>query len=264
MKNRKSLKAGIIQFDVKLGDIASNIDTASEGIEFLGSKNADMALLPEMWSCSFDNERLGDHAGETPAILEKLSRAAVGNNIIIAGSLPEASGGDIFNTLYVIDKDGSLAGSYRKVHRFSLTEENNYFSAGTRNVVCETSVGPVGLMICYDLRFPELCRSLALKGALVVIVPAQWPLVRVRHWNALLQARAIENQLFMVAANRCGDESDLKFGGHSQIVSPLGNVLAGTGPQPDTFCAELDFQELEEYRKTIPCLEERMPDAYRI
>jgi len=263
MENKKfSFKAGMIQFDVSFGDIDSNLEAAFEGIAFLGEQKADMAVLPEMWSCSFDNENLAFHAERTRDVLRQLSEKAVLHNILIAGSMPEISDGQIFNTLHVIDRDGSLAGSYRKVHLFSLTREDKYFSAGNRHVVCETSLGPLGLMICYDLRFPELCRTLALKDAAAVIVIAQWPLVRIRHWNSLVQARAVENQLFMVAVNRCGLENDLEFGGHSQIVSPLGHVLARAGTQPEILIAAIDYGETETYRKQIPCLKERVPQAY--
>ncbi len=260
----KSLKAGVVQFDVKLGDLDSNLAPALEGIGFLGSQNADIAVLPEMWTCGFDNENLAAHAQKTPAILEKLSETARQQNIMIAGSVPEASGDDIFNTLWLIDKDGSVAGAYRKVHLFSLTGEEKYFRAGNQHMVCQTSAGPVGLMICYDIRFPELCRTLALKGALVVLVSAQWPLVRISRWNTLVSARAIENQIFMVAANRCGTENGLEFGGHSQIVSPLGNVLARGDTNTRALCASLDFQELETCRNEIPSLEERIPEAYEL
>ena len=262
MNAYKSFNAGIVQFDVKLGDVESNIASALEGIHVLGTRDVDMAVLPEMWSCGFDNERLSVYAGKTPAIIDKLSKIASQYNMIIAGSLPESSGGDIFNTMYVVDGNGSIAGSYRKIHLFSLTEEDRYFCAGKKAVVCETSIGPVGLMICYDLRFPELCRSLALSQALVVIVSAQWPRARVIHWDLLVRARSIENQIFMVAANRCGKESSMEYGGHSQIVSPTGEILAMAEDGECTLNARLDLCELSEFRNKIPCLEERVPSAY--
>jgi predicted amidohydrolase len=117
-------------------------------------------------------------------------------------------------------------------------------------------------MICYDLRFPELCRSLALGGAKMVAVMAEWPAERVAHWKALLKARAIENQLFIVGANRCGQDGDLVYAGHSRIISPYGDVLARAGKRPATLSADVDLSLVERVRRQIPCLQERMPEVY--
>ncbi|MEA3280586.1 MAG: carbon-nitrogen family hydrolase [Thermodesulfobacteriota bacterium] len=264
MENRRHLKAGIVQFDVKLGDVESNLETAFQGINFLGAGKADIAVLPEMWSCGFDNQRLTVHAEKTGAIIDRLSQAASKYNMIIAGSMPESFEGNIYNTMYVIDSNGDIAGTYRKIHLFSLTGEDKYFSAGNKAVVCKTSIGPVGLMICYDLRFPELCRSLALSQAILVIVSAQWPIGRTRHWDILLRARAIENQIFVVAANRNGKEGDIEYGGHSQFVTPLGDVLDIAGDKACILNARLNLSEISEFRNKIPCLNERVPGAYVI
>ena len=118
-------------------------------------------------------------------------------------------------------------------------------------------------MICYDLRFPEICRSLALKGARIVLVCAQWPEARIAHWNVLLQARAIENQLFIVAANRTGRDAALSFPGHSQIISPFGEILAKTISPKDEVSSEINFKDIDAFRNHFNCIAERMPDAYR-
>lgn len=259
-----SFKAGIIQFDVKLNDSDYNLNRAIEGINSLEAIGADIAVLPEMWSCGFDNTRLDLHALKTPYILDKLSKKASECKIIIVGSLPESSGKDIFNTSYVIEKDGSFAGSYRKIHLFSLTEEDRYYQAGNKAVICETSVGTIGLSICYDLRFPELGRALTLKGARVIIVSAQWPLERIRHWNILLRARAIENQIFIIAANRCGKDNVTEYGGSSRIIAPGGKILSRAGKEESILHAGIDLNEIDDLRALIPCLHERVPDAYII
>ncbi len=256
------IKAGFFQFDVQLKDVDANLESALSGIKRLSEKNADLAVLPEMWSCGFDNLRLARHARRTPDVLERLSESASRLGIVIAGSLPEYWEGKVYNTLYVVDRDGTIVGKYRKVHLFSLNMEHKFFGAGDRNVVCETSIGPIGLMVCYDLRFPEFCRSLALKGARIVIVCAQWPAIRISHWDILIQARALENQLFMVAANRCGNDTAMEYGGHSRIISPGGGILAGAGEETCIDCADIDFREIDNFRKQIPCLKERIPDAY--
>ena len=120
----------------------------------------------------------------------------------------------------------------------------------------------MGLMICYDLRFPELCRSLVLKGAQMVAVVAQWPAVRIAHWDILLKARAIENQVFVFGVNRCGRDEDLVYGGRSRIVSPRGEDLARTGKREASLTAAVDLGYVEKVREQIPCLRDRVRQAY--
>lgn len=257
-----TFKAGIVQFHVALGNIDANVSLVLQSLDRLGKERAGLAVLPEMWSAGFDHPRLAEHARATPEILDALSRTAARKEMVVAGSLPELADGAVYNTLYVVDADGSLAGAYRKVHLFSVTRENDFFGAGDRSVVCDTLLGRIGLMICYDLRFPELCRSLALNGAQVVVVPAQWPSVRIRRWDILAQARAIENQLFVVGVNRCGIENRTVFGGHSIVVDPSGEVILHAGDKPLTATAEIDLSRIEKVREFMPSLKERMPDAY--
>lgn len=262
MENMQHFRAGIVQFDVRPGNIESNLSSALKGIDQLKALNAKIALLPEMWSCGFDNKNLSEHAEKTDNIIDELSRTASRYNMIIAGSLPESFGNDIFNTMYLIDGDRGLISTYKKIHLFSHAQEDKYFCAGNRAVVCETSVGPVGLMICYDLRFPELCRTLTLSGALLVLTSAQWPLERSAHWDILLRARAIENQIFMVAANRCGMQNSIEYGGSSLLISPFGEILAKAEDRECIISSEIDLAQLSEFRSKIPCLNERMPDTY--
>ena len=261
-KKKQKIKAGVVQMDVILSGTEANLSMAVEQLRILGKKGVDLVVLPELWPCGFDHNRLVSHSHETPDIIAILSAEAVRLNMIIAGSLPELFENNLFNTLYVIDTDGSIAGKYRKIHLFSLNNEDAYFCAGNRTVVCETSAGLIGLMICYDLRFPELCRVLALQKAQAVIVSAQWPKVRIEHWNVLLRARAIENQLYVVAANSCGSEAEQEYGGCSQIVSPQGGLLFKAKDVECAMSAVLDFNEVEKFRKQIPCLHERSPEAY--
>jgi len=196
-----------------------------------------MIVLPEMWSTGFANQEIDRLSETTTSILNEISRLAKKTRTIIIGSLPEKVGGKIFNT-------------------------DRWFHGGRRGVVCPTSVGPVGLLICYDLRFPELCRSITLQGAKIVVVMAQWPDSRAAHWKTLLAARAIENQVFVLAANRCGQDHDLVYAGHSRIISPYGEVLARAGKKGTSITADIDFKLLDRSRKTIPCLKERVPEAY--
>ena len=261
----KNFKAGFIQFDVKLGMPEDNLDTVMSYLDVLEGQGVKLAVLPEMWSCGFDNTNLDFHAHKTPEILDIISDAASKRNMVIAGSMPEISGDSIYNTLYVTDIDGSIAGAYRKIHLFSLTSEHKYFKPGSKSVICQTSLGPLGLMICYDLRFPELSRALTLKGAKVIIIPAQWPKLRISRWDILAQARAIENQIYIIGSNRCGKENSTQFNGHSIIVDPTGEVLewADNGNSCASW-AEIDMDKLEQVRTHMPSLKERMPETYNV
>lgn len=260
-----NILAGAIQFDVKTGDMAGNLSSALAGIHRLGEKTARIAVLPELWSCGFGKpEMIRQQAEKTPQIMDILGKLAIKYKMIIAGSLPEISEDCLYNTMVVIDKDGTIAGRYRKIHLFSFANEDKAFMPGNRAIVCHTSCGPVGVMICFDLRFPELCRTLAIQGARIVLISAQWPQPRILHWDALLTARAIENQLFIVASNRVGKSGGLTFNGHSQIISPDGKLLSRIIDHPAETAARINFDEIDTLRNRFDCLSQRIPAAYRL
>ena len=256
------IRAGIIQFDVRIGDVQRNLTAAKRRILRLGQQGVQLVVLPEMWSTGFDNENLEELSETTPRILEDLAEVSERLHLTIVGSLPEKRPDGVYNTAYVVDRNGSIAGVYQKLHLFSPTGEDRYFRAGHEAVVAKTPLGPLGLMICYDLRFPELCRCLTLRGACMVVVMAQWPAVRVAHWEALLKARAIENQLFVLGVNRCGQDSHRVYAGHSRIISPDGEIIVKAGNRAASLLADIDLRLVEETRRQIPCLQERMPEAY--
>ena len=256
------IRAGIIQFDVCIGDVKRNLATAKRHMIRLARQGVRLVVLPEMWSTGFENKRLQKLSETTRPILEDLAGLSKHLHLTIIGSLPENRPDGVYNTAYVVDRDGSIAGVYQKTHLFSQTGEDRYFRPGHEALVAKTSLGPIGLMICYDLRFPELCRCLTLRGANMVVVMAQWPAVRVAHWEALLKARAIENQLFVLGVNRCGQDSDLMYAGHSRIISPYGEIIARAGNRPANLRVDIDLRLVERTRRQIPCLQERMPEAY--
>jgi len=264
MEYPETIRAGLVQFDVRKGDIQANRIKAFDAIARLADDGATLAVLPELWSCGFDPVRMTAHAEKTPEIVEALRFLAKKHRMLIAGSLPELSGKHIYNTLFVADRGGSIAGTYRKIHLFKFHQEEKTFAPGDRAVVCATSIGPIGLMICYDLRFPELCRTLAVAGARMVLVCAQWPESRIHQWDALLSARAIENQIFIAACNRVGTDGELTFTGHSRILSPDGATLAVIKDQAGEATARIDFSEIDLIRRHYDTLAERVPSAYRI
>jgi len=257
----KTLRAAAIQFNIELGYTDANLDTATAALRKAAQGGAKLAVLPEMWSCGYDYRNLTELAKETPRVLESIQEECRNLGLVSIGSLPELENGTIYNTAYVIDR-GELVASYRKLHLFSTMREDKFLGPGERAVVAETSIGRLGIAICYDLRFPELFRKLALEGAEIICIPAEWPKPRQEHWKTLLRARAIENQVFVVAANCCRVQGKLDFFGLSQLISPLGNVLKIAGEEDTELVADLDFSEMESYRKQIDILADRRADIY--
>ena len=258
----KPFKAGVVQFDVECGRIEANLAKLSGYLEKLASERVSLAVLPEMFSCSFDNENLKAHSRSTPDIIERLSTLALDYGMAIAGTLPEQEEGRIFNTMVFIDTDGKLKGKYRKLHLFRLTGEHLYYTAGDGVVIVDSTLGRMGLMTCYDLRFPEVARSLFLKGAQTIVISAQWPEPRKEHWETLIRARAIENQLFMVCSNRTGTEAGLTFPGMSMIADPMGKILVHAGSHGASVFAEIDPEAVKTMRTLIPCMTDRRPEVY--
>ncbi len=258
---RKSIKASALQFNIALADIDRNLAHVTATLRRLAQEGVELAVLPEMWSCGFAYRELNQLAKRTPELVEQLKALSAELSMTIVGSLPEPHGDKVFNTAYLLDR-GTLAGSYRKMHLFSLMGEDRHLDSGDSVFLADTSVGRIGVMICYDLRFPELARRLAVDGAEIIVVPGEWPKPREEHWRTLLRARAIENQLFVVAANACGVIGKLDFFGSSLVLGPRGEILAEGGYHPCEPTATLDPAEMLKWRESITCFKDRRPDCY--
>lgn len=250
-----------VQFNVKPGNVDANLIHMRDALARAADRGAHLVVLPEMWSSGFSGRNLIALAMRTAAIVDELLELSRTLGLVIVGSMPEPNNDRVFNTIHLID-NGRLAGVYRKIHLFSLLGEDRVFSAGDGLLLAETSVGKIGVIICYDLRFPELSRRLAIEGAQVLCIPAQWPNPRSEHWRTLLLARAIENQLFVVAANTCGMVGKLDFFGMSMIIGPRGEVLAEAGAEETEISATLNLRDMVDWRAQIPCIRDRRPEMY--
>lgn len=255
------MKVAAVQFNITLGEIESNLKKAREGLQRAAEQGARLAVLPEMWSAGYDYKNLPELALSTPRMLDELCQISAEHNMVIVGSLPERQGDAIYNAAWVVD-EGKIKGSYRKLHLFSTMGEDRFLAAGDKSLVVPTSIGRIGVAICYDLRFPELFRKLALEGAEIICLPAEWPKPRQEHWRTLLRARAIENQLFIAATNCCGIQGKLDFFGMSLLIEPRGEILAEGGEADTVLTAEFNFEDLKNYRYQIPCFKDRRPDVY--
>ncbi|MCK9173365.1 MAG: carbon-nitrogen family hydrolase [Desulfuromonas sp.] len=257
----QDIVAGIAQFNIQLGDCDANLQTALAALERLAGQGAQLVVLPEMWSTGYAYRQLDQLAQRTPAILTALAEVARRHQLVIVGSLVEQDGGRLYNSAYTIDA-GALVGHYRKLHLFSTMGEDRFLAAGDRTCVVPTRLGRIGVAICYDLRFPELFRKMALEGAAIICLPAEWPKPRQEHWRTLLRARAIENQLFVAAANCCGVQGKLDFFGMSLLLSARGEVLAEAGEHDTDLIATFSAEEMLSYRSQIPCFRDRRPEIY--
>ena len=235
--------AGFLQFDVQTGAVEANLDKVEQLLARLAPPAGGLVLLPELWATGFDYPRLAELAANTPLLLERLRDLAAEYDIQLAGSLPELSKSQgstsFYNTLYLTTPQG-LSGRYRKQHLFAPMAEDRHFSAGERLAPIDTAQGRLATLVCYDLRFPALAQYQAAHGAGLLLVCGQWPAARLHHWRILLQARAIVNQLFVVACNRSGMTGDTNFGGHSMVIGPDGTILTEAADQEEVGGARLD------------------------
>jgi len=235
MKHLVFPRAGFLQFAIRFGDPRENLETVQKLVDGLQPEQDTLIVLPELWASGFDYANARDHARRTPDILGEIGEIAAGKKIYIAGSLLEeerSNPGSLYNSLYVSGPDG-VAGKFQKQHLFSFWHEDRHFQPGNFCQPVRTHWGQIGGLVCYDLRFPEISRDLAFRGANTILVSAQWPAERIDHWRILLRARAVENQVFVIASNGCGTTGAVAMGGHSMVVGPDGTILveAGTGQE---------------------------------
>ncbi|HEX2702757.1 MAG TPA: carbon-nitrogen hydrolase family protein [Solirubrobacteraceae bacterium] len=254
-----------------------NLEQADRLTRAAVADGAELVLLPEKWTVLGTAEQLraGAQRLDGPAISWARGLAIELGIDLVAGSICElqSNGNErLANTAVHVSSDGAIAATYRKIHMFDVTvdgvayHESEHEQPGDEVVISESAGGvELGLSICYDVRFPELYRILALRGARVMLVPAAFTLATTReHWEVLLRARAIENQAFVVAANQIGSHPPgRRSGGRSLIVDPWGVVLAQAGDAITYVTADLDLARLQQVRAELPSLANRQAQAYR-
>ena len=260
------MKVCALQMDVVLADRAANFRKAESLITLAARHGGDVLVLPELWDlglCPAKALELGDDDGALAK--EFLADQAFRNKInIVGGSIACRKEGKVWNTGYVFDRKGVLLSAYDKTHLFSPAKEHEFFQAGENLVLYELDGVPVGQITCYDLRFGELARTLALKGAQVLFIPAAWPHPRLNHWRLLVQARAVENQFFVVAVNTVGTVNALTFCGHSILVDPWGEIIAEAGSDEQLLFGTCDFSVIANIRSRINVFRDRRPELYDV
>ncbi|MEX1029404.1 MAG: carbon-nitrogen family hydrolase [Paenibacillaceae bacterium] len=264
--NKQRLHVCLLQIEIQIGQPEENYRKVSEQLHIAisGTAKPDVILLPEMWNTGYALEhivQLADQYGvRTKKLIADFSRRH--EVYVIAGSIADMADGEVRNTTYVFDRTGAVIADYSKIHLFRLMNEEKHLAAGDHVGLFELEGVSAGMMICYDIRFPELTRKLALDGVKVVFIPAEWPNPRLHHWRTLLMARAIENQMYIVACNRVGTSEGTEFFGHSLIIDPWGEIIAEAGEEESLVTAVLDLDLVDQVRQRIPVFEDRRPQFY--
>jgi omega-amidase len=255
------LKISLIQMDVVCNDFYANWSRAETMINkaLKQRKKPNVLVLPEMWAS--DMERNSGQKHNVLYVLDKLKDIAARHSVnIVAGSMIENRGErDAFNTAYIIDRQGNIIASYDQVH----CPRHQKLSTGSNAVTFDIDGICCGIILGYDLRFPEFVRQLALKGAKVLFVPGMWPGPREIHWKLLNIVRAIENQFFVVAVNRAGTTGNVAYPGMSMVVDPWGEALIEGDDTPDILTTVIDISLVDKARAQNPVLADRRPDVYK-
>ncbi|MDH4207344.1 MAG: carbon-nitrogen family hydrolase [Anaerolineae bacterium] len=257
------LKISLGQMDVALGQPEQNLDKATVMAAEARRRGSELVVFPELWSSGYDLANSSRYATSVDeGMFVRMIDLASEHSVHVMGSLLEDSGQGYRNTAVVASPSGLLLGKYSKVHLFRPLEEHVYLVAGEEAPVFDLPWGRSALAICYDLRFPELFRKYALAGTQVVFLVAEWPLPRLAHWETLLQARAIENQCFVVACNRVGQSGEWSFFGHSCIYDPSGELVAGAGDEETLLTATIDLDLVDQVRRSMTVFEDRREAVY--
>ena len=259
----KAMRVSCVQLDMKLGDVKANFAHAEAMIrEAVNRDHPDTVVLPETWNTGFFPQELApcadDDGKATKALCSALAKELHIN--IVAGSVANRRADGYYNTAYVFDRSGNLVAEYDKTHLFTPSGEHNFFRMGSRTCRFTLEGIPCGLIICYDIRFPELIRSLTVQGVDLLFVVSQWPAKRAMHLDTLARARAIENQTFLALCNSAA--ADTACAGHSAIIDPWDEYLAQAGETEEIISAQLDFSIIQGIRESINVFRDRRPDLY--
>jgi predicted amidohydrolase len=237
----------------------NRLDRAVQAID--RAPASDLIVLPELWLTGYFNfDRYALEAEDLGGEVTSRLQAAAANRrcYIVGGSFVERQQGGLANCAVMINPDGEMVLTYRKIHLFGNgSKEAALLTPGTDLAVADAPFGPIAITTCYDLRFPELYRALLEAGARLVVVVAAWPAVRQAHWRLLAQARAVENQFFVVACNGAGVQQGTPLAGTSLVVDPWGDVLTAAGEQEQMLTVSIDMSQVEHVREAFPVIADR-------
>lgn len=271
----EKIKIAAIQMST-VADKMENVRTVKTYLEKIKDENPDFVILPEMFCCPYQTENFPIYAEkEGGPVWQQLSGYAKQYGIyLIGGSMPEKDAeGNVYNTSYIFDREGKQIGKHRKVHLFDIDvkggqtfKESDTLTAGDSDTVFDTEFGKIGVMLCFDIRFPELSRMMVNDGAKVIFVPAAFNMTTgPAHWELSFRTRALDNQIYMVG---CAPARDVSAGyiswGHSIVTDPWGRVTGMLDENEGILLAELDMDYEEQVREELPLLKSRRKDMYQL
>lgn len=261
------MKIACLQMDVLPSRPEENFPHAVQMIETAMAEMPDVIVLPESWDISFlpRNATEDLYAESYSRAVREIGALAKKHHVnIVAGSVTCLRDGVRYNTCCVFDRQGALIACYDKIHLFTHVGEEKRYGAGNRLCTFTLDGVPCGVIICYDIRFPELTRTMCLEGMDVLFVVCQWPKARTGLLQTLCAARAIENQIYVVCCDACGTAGDKVCGGDSAVFAPSGKALAVAGNTEQILYADCDITQLQSLRQSFPVFRDRRPDLYRL
>ena len=267
------MNVALIQMRTGL-DKAANVATAVSEIRAAAQQGADLAVLPEMFCCPYDHKYFAPYSEPAGGpVWRALSEAAQSNQIwVVGGSFPESDGDQLYNTCFVFDSQGRQIARHRKVHLFDVDlpgmkfRESSTFATGEKITVFDTPFGKMGCAVCFDLRFPELFRAMAVRGAKIIFLPAQFNTsTGPAHWELSLRMRAVDNELFMVGASAARYEGfSYPCWGHSTVCDPFGQVIASCDETEQILYSDIDLGRVDEVRRSLPTFLHLRRDVYAV
>ena len=256
-------------------DWRKNLRNAERVIAEAVKAKADMVVLPEMFICPYNKKAILSAAQpEGGEAWQSMAEAAQKNYVYLAaGSIPESEDGHIYSTCWIFDREGKQIGKYRKMHMFDIDveggqyyNESSVITAGNEICVAETEFGPIGIAICYDVRFPEQFRLMQQRGAKAIVLPASFNRTTgPAHWELLMRSRALDQEIYVLGCAAAGDLAGSYNGwGHSIAVDPWGTIMEELGEGPGILMASVDFAKADQVRAQIPVLKQRRTDIYEV
>lgn len=266
----RELVVALAQLDVVLGDKETNVERAIRYIAEAADEGAEIVCLPECFSTGFGykdpakiREELGKQAEPIPGpTIQRLQQVCKDSHVGTVGSMVEAVQGKLYNTAFVIGSGGELISTYRKVHLFQI--EPQVVQRGSGWKTFEMGFGKAGAMICYDAIFPEAARTLALAGAEVIFHPSAWMDPFLPQWRVATNARALENQAWMISVNRVGKDELFTYFGRSRVIDPYGNQVLECGNGDELAVVKIVLDRVKEFRGFLNFIGDRQPEAYRL
>ncbi len=272
MSDRR-FKAAVCQLRTEL-ELDRTMEKARDMVRRAAEQGADVVCLPEMFNCPYSGEyfRKFVSLGHEDTVRQLSDWARENGVILVGGSVPEREGGRLYNTSFVFDEKGARIARHRKVHLFDVDlpgmrfMESHTFSPGEQVTVFDTKFGKMGVAVCFDVRFPELFRAMACQGAEIIFLPAQFNMkTGPLHWDLSLRARAMDNELFFVGASAARYEGfSYECWGHSAIVDPFGQILAGCDEKENIILADIDLERVAQVRRELPTFLRLRRDVYKV